>query len=76
MVIDHKDIVEIPGVRVVIGKFDSTSTVTPIFTPRASVLTDNRGVFTFNTKINKSDILIVIWLGYIEKAYSFKNILK
>jgi hypothetical protein len=76
MVIDHNGTFEIPGVKVVIGRLDSISTDAPIFTPRASVLTDHRGIFTLNTKINKSDILVVVWLGYLEKAYSFKNIAK
>jgi hypothetical protein len=76
MVIDHKNSYEVSGVRVILGKLDSTSTGTPIFTPRASVLTDDRGEFTLNFKINKSDILIVVWLGYLEKAYSFKDIAK
>jgi hypothetical protein len=74
MVVDHNDVVELPGVRLVIGRLDSTSTDTPIFTPRVSVLTNHRGIFTLSTKITKSDILIVVWLGYLEKAYSFKNI--
>ena len=76
MVVDHHDVVELPGVRLVIGRLDSKITDTPIFTPRISVLTNHRGVFTLSTKITKSDILIVVWLGYLEKAYSFKTIAK
>jgi hypothetical protein len=73
-VIDHKDNVEIPGVKLVIGTLDSSEADAPIFIPRTSVLTDHRGAFSFNAKIKKSDILIIVWLGYLEKVYSFKKI--
>ncbi len=74
-VIDQQDKFEIPGVRIVIGSLDSTLNGVPKFTPRTSVLTDYRGEFTLNLKIKKSDVLIVVWLGYLEKVYSFRKII-
>jgi len=75
IVSDQQNRMELPGARIVLGSLDSIRTEM-YFSPRASVMTSHRGKFSLTTKINKSDILLVVWLGYLEKAYSFKNILK
>jgi hypothetical protein len=74
MVIDHKENVEIPGVRIIVGSLDTVETDAQIITPRSSVMTNFQGEFTISTKLKKSDILAVVWLGYLEKVYSFKKI--
>lgn len=72
---DHQYAMELPGARVILGSLNSMGTE-HYFSPRSSILTDHRGRFTLTTKVLKSDILVIVWLGYLEKVYSFKKILE
>jgi hypothetical protein len=76
MISDQREKVEIPGARVIIGSYDTSMADAPFFTPRTSVMTNHRGQFKLAARITQSDVLIIVWLGYLEKCYSLRKIVK
>jgi hypothetical protein len=73
LVTDLREKIEIPGARVILGSLDSTKMAGYIFSPRVSVMTNFQGQFKFTAKVKQSDVLLIVWLGYVEKMYTLKK---
>jgi hypothetical protein len=73
-VTDLREKIEIPGARVLLGSLDSTKIAGYVFSPRVSVMTDFQGQFKFTAKVKQSDVLLIVWLGYIGKGYRLKEL--
>ncbi|GEM_PF-2629932 len=76
LVSDQREKIEIPGARVALGTLDSTKATGPIFSSRASVMTDYQGQFHLAAKLKQSDVLVIIWLGYLEKVFVLKGLVE